>query len=179
MTEQRTVKVSAPDTDGVYAIDWSGVFEAATAVLLDRTPLPGEPDGQAWGGYAGLSLRLSGNLDERQIMTSDGPIIEMPDGRFRGRYPAVDYSAIVDGQEAGIAILNHPANPRTPTPWYVIRSPEMNFFSPAILCYEPMTLRPGERLALRYRVLVHGGRWDAGRLQAEQEMFSRQTPKSK
>ncbi len=179
MTEERTIEVSSPSPDGVYAIDWTGIFEAATAVLLDRTPLPGEPDGQVWGGYSGLSLRLAGNLDERQVTTTDGPIIEMPDDRYRGRHAAVDYSALVDGQAAGIAISDHPANPRTPTPWYVIRSSEMNFFSPAILCYKPMTLRPGERLALRYQVLVHGGRWDAGRLQAEQEMFSHQTPKSK
>ena len=179
MTEERTIEVSAPDREGVYAIDWTGVFRAATTVLLDRTPLPGEPDGQVWGGYAGLSLRFAGNLDARQIMTNEGPIIEMADDRYRGQHTAVDYSALVDGQAAGIAILNHPANPRTPTPWYVIRSSEMNFFGPAILCYEPMTLRPGDRLALRYRVLVHGGRWDARSLQTEQEKFSHQTPKSK
>jgi hypothetical protein len=172
MTEKRTIEVSAPDAEGVYAFDWSGVFEAARAVVLDRTPLPGEPDGQVWGGYAGLSLRLAGNLDERQIMTSEGLVIDMPDDRYRGRHTAVDYSGLVGGKPAGITILDHLQNLRTPTPWYAIRSAEMNFLSPAILCYEPMTLRPGDRLALRYRVLVHGGRWDAARLRSEFEKFS-------
>jgi len=179
LTEKRTIEVSAPDAEGVYAVDWSGVFEAETTVLLDRTPLPGEPDGQSWGGYAGLSLRLAGGLDERQVMTGEGPVIGMPDDRYRGRHAAVDYSGLLDGQAAGIAMLDHPQNPRAPTPWYIIRSAEMNFFSPAILCYEPLTLRPGERLALRYRLLVHRGRWDAARLQSEYQKFSRaaQEPK--
>lgn len=49
----------------------------------------------------------------------------------------------------------------------------MSFFTPAILCYERMTLRPGERFILRYRVLVHPGRWDSARLRREYEKFSR------
>lgn len=179
LTEKRTIEVSAPDAEGVYAINWTGIFEPTTAVLLDRTALPGEPGGQSWGGYAGLSLRLAGNIGERQVTTDEGPIIEMPDGRYRGRHTAVDYSGLLDGQAAGVAILDHPANPRAPTPWYVIRSAEMNFFTPAILCYEPMTLRPGDRLALRYRVLVHRGRWGAARLQSEHKKFSRNVPQSK
>ena len=36
----------------------------------------------------------------------------------------------------------------------------MSFFSPAVLCYEPITLQAGERLTLRYRVIVHPGRWN-------------------
>jgi hypothetical protein len=91
----------------------------------------------------------------------------------------VDYSGILGGQPTGIAIVDHPQNPRIPTPWYIIRSAEMSFFTPALLCYEPMLLRAGERIALRYRVLVHQGRWDSGRLRREYERFSRQSPDSK
>jgi hypothetical protein len=178
MTEERTIEASAPDEEGVYAVDWTGTFEAVQEVFLDRTPLPWEPGGQVWGGYAGLSLRLAGNLAERQIMTSDGLVVEMTDDRYRGRHAAVDYSGLVDGKPAGIAILDHPKNPRAPTPWYVIRSAEMSFFTPAVLCYEPMTLRPGERLVLRYRVLVHPGRWEATRLRNEHRKFSRILPES-
>jgi type 1 glutamine amidotransferase len=172
LTETRTIDVSAPDAEGVYAIDWRGVFTAPSAVLLDRTPLPGEPGGQIYGGYAGLSLRLALNLDARQPMTSDGPVGEMADERYRGRHTALDYSGLLDGQEAGVAILDHPQNPRAPTPWYVIRSAEMSFFAPALLCYESLTLQPGRTMVLRYRVLVHSGRWDAARLRKENERFS-------
>lgn len=173
MTEKRAIEVSAPDAEGVYAVDWTGIFEAVHEVVLDRTPLPGEPGGQVWGGYAGLSLRFAEKLAERQAMTSDGPVNKFVDERYRGRHAAVDYSGLVDGRPAGITILDHPRNPRAPTPWYVIRSAEMSFFTPAILCYEQMTLRPSERIILRYRVLVHPGRWDAARLRREYDRFSR------
>ena len=173
MTEKRSIEVSAPDADGVYVIDWTGIFDAIGEVVLDRTPLLGEPDGQVWGGYAGLSLRFAEKLAERQAMTDDGPVNKFADDRYRGRHAAVDYSGSVDGRPAGVAILDHPRNPRTPTPWYVIRSAEMSFFTPAILCYERMSLRPGEKIVLRYRVLVHPGRWDATRLRREYDRFSR------
>ena len=175
LTEKRTIEVAAPDDDGVYAIDWTGIFTAVRAVVLDRTPLPGEPDGQSWGGYSGLSLRLAGSLACRQAMTSGGPLTDMPDDRYRGRHTALDYSGLLDGRPVGVAIIDHPQNPRVPTPWYVIRSSEMSFFTPAVICYGPLTLPPGGSITLRYRVIVHPGRWDAARLRQEYERFSRES----
>jgi hypothetical protein len=54
----------------------------------------------------------------------------------------------------------------------------MSFFTPAVICSEPMTLEPGQSIALRYRVFVHPGRWDAGRLRAEYERFARKPPQA-
>jgi type 1 glutamine amidotransferase len=179
LTEKRTVEVTAPDKEGVYALDWTGIFTAVREALLDRTPLPGEPGGQVWGGYSGLSLRLARDLGERQVMTSDGQVPEMKDDRYRGRHVAMDYSGLIGGYAVGVAILDHPHNPRSPTPWYVIVSPEMSFFTPALLCYEPMLLRQGARITLRYRVFIHPGRWDAARLRTEHERFSRESPDAK
>lgn len=172
LSEKRTIEISPPGADGVYAIDWTCAFKADADVVLDRTPLPGEPDGQVWGGYAGLSLRLAEGLSERVVMTSDGPVDAWTDDRYRGRHAALDYSGLVGGRPAGVAILDHAANPRSPSPWYVIRSAEMSFFTPAVLCFEPLALRQGEAIVLRYRVLIHPGRWDEGRLRIESEGFS-------
>ena len=179
LTEERTIQTRPPDAEGTWSMDWTSTFRAARQVVLDRTPLPDEPGGQTWGGYAGLSLRLAEDLIERRIVSSDGPITEMPQDRHRGRHTAVDYSGFIGGRPAGIAILDHPSNPRSPSPWYVIRSPEMSFYSPAVLCYEPLTLEAGERLALRYRVIVHDGRWDAGRLDAEHSSYAQETGDTK
>lgn len=172
LTEKRTIEVSRPDSDGVYAVDWTGAFTAVAAAVLDRTPLPGQPGGQISGGYAGLSLRLGEELSERQVMTSDGPVPAWTDDRYRGRHAGLDYSGLVDGEAAGIAIVDHPANPRSPTPWYVISSPGFSWFTPALICYEPLSLRAGETFVLRYRVLVHSRRWDAGRLRQEAARFA-------
>jgi type 1 glutamine amidotransferase len=179
LTEERTIEARPPDAEGTYSMDWTLAFRAVQKVVLDRTPIPGEPGGQGWGGYSGLSLRLAAALAERGVASSDGPIIEMPEDRHRGRHTAVDYSGVIDGKPEGIAVLDNPRNPGSPTPWYVIRSADMSFFSPAVLCYGPITLEAGQRLALRYRVIVHHGRWDSARLNEEYAKYSRQTHESK
>jgi type 1 glutamine amidotransferase len=172
LTEKRTIVVSRPDAEGGYAIDWTCAFTAHADALLDRTPLPGQPGGGTSGGYAGLSLRLGQGLSDRQAMTSDGPVTTWTDDRYRARHIGLDYSGLIDGAPAGIAIVDHPSNPRSPTPWYVISSPGFSWFTPALLCYEPLALRAGETLVLRYRVLVHDGRWDAERLRWEAARFA-------
>lgn len=174
LTEKRTIEVRHPDEDGVYAIDWTCAFQAHDDARLDRTPLPGEPGGAVSGGYAGLSLRLAEDFADRQVMTSDGPVEAWTNDRYRGRHIGVDYSGLAGGSPAGIAVIDHPSNPRSPTPWYVINSPGFSWFTPAFLCYDPFVLRAGGTLVLRYRVLVHPGRWDAGRLRQEAARFSGQ-----
>jgi type 1 glutamine amidotransferase len=172
LTEQRTIEVSRPDDEGGYSMDWTSVFKAVRAVVLDRTPLPGEPGGQTWGGYSGLSVRFAADIAGRKVATSDGPVLEFPDDRYRGKHTAMDYSGLFGGRPAGIAICDHPENPRSPTPWYAIREPVMSFFNPAVLCYGPLTIEAGQSVTLRYRVFVHPGRWDVERLRTEYERFA-------
>jgi len=173
LTEKRVMEVPAPDAAGVYRIDWTATFTAGKKpVHLDRTPLPGEPGGKGWGGYAGLSVRLAKDLADRQAVSSDGPVT-LEGGKYRGKHTAMDYSGVVGGGPAGIAILDHPKNLNAPTPWYVIVGKPMSYFSPAVICYKPHDLKPGASLTLRYRVLVHPDRWDAERLTKEYEAFTR------
>jgi hypothetical protein len=54
----------------------------------------------------------------------------------------------------------------------------MSFFTPAVICYGPMTLKPGQSMTLRYRVFIHPGRWDAGRLRAEYQRFAGKPPQA-
>jgi hypothetical protein len=177
MTEERTIEVSRPDEAGAYSLDWASTFTALEAVVLDRTPPPNEPGGQSWGGYSGLSVRFAKDAVVRKVVTSDGPIIEFPDNRYRGKHTAMDYSGLFGGHPAGIAICDHPDNPGSPTPWYAIREPVMSFFNAAVICYSPITLEPGQKLTLRYRVLVHPGRFDADRLRAEYDRFAAMPPR--
>lgn len=175
VTERRVVSVSPPGADGGYQLDWEMVFTASTGdVRLDRTPLPGEPGGVAHGGYAGLSVRLAQGLQAERVLTEAGPV-EFTAGRFRGRARAMDYSSEIGGRAAGIAILDAPGNLDSPTPWYAIHKP-FHYFSPAVICYRPHTLKAGATFALRYRVVAHPGRWDAGQLRAVAEQFSRSKP---
>ena len=168
LTEQRTIDISAPAADGQYHFDWTTTFTAAkVAVTFDRTPLEGEPGGKAWGGYAGLSVRFAKDLTERRADTTEGPVVFNQQSRHRSKAPAMDYHGLIGDQPVGIAICDHPKNLNHPTPWYAIRSKPMSYFSPAVICYGPYTLPAGQSMTLRYRVIVHSGRWDSVRLRRE------------
>ena len=167
LTERRVVRISAPDSNGQYHLDWTMTFTAGEEdVILDRTPLPDEPGGQIWGGYAGLSVRLAKELKDRQVITAKGPV-SFENDRHRSRSPSMEYSGMIGSAPAGIAILDDRHNLNSPSPWYAIRSEQMSFFSPAVVCYGPHTLPAGAVMTLRYRVIVHPGRWDRRQLHSE------------
>jgi len=171
LTEQRIVRISAPDSDGQYHLDWKMTFTAgAEDVVLDRTPLPDEPGGQIWGGYAGLSVRLAKELEDRQVINAKGSV-SFENDRHRSRSQCMDYSGMIGSAPAGIAILDDRQSRNFPTPWYAIRSDVMSFFSPAVICYGPHTLPAGRRMTLEYRVIVHPHRWDTRRLRSEAVSF--------
>lgn len=176
LTEARTISVGSPAEDGSYTIDWKSAFEAVHGeVKLDRTPLPDEPGGKVYGGYAGLSARLV-QMDDRRAITTDGPVEFNDQDRYRGRHDAFEYSGTLNDKEVGIAILSHPDNVNSPSPWYAIRSGAMSFFTPAAICYDPLTLHWGQVVHLQYRVVVHPGRWTRGELAAAFEDYAGVAP---
>lgn len=164
LTEKRIIEITPPATDGSWSMDWDMTFTAGPQeVMLDRTPVPPEPESKPYGGYAGLSCRFSRDLQDVRASTTAGPV-SLDNNRFGGRSLAFDYSGTLAGRELGIAIFDHPENHETPSPWYVLHGPVMNYFSPAVLFYSPCRLAPGQDLKLRYRITVHPDRWDAARL---------------
>ena len=170
MTEARVIEVSAPRADGAYLMSWHHRFTALEDLVLDRTPLPDEPDGKPYGGYAGLSVRLAEGITDIRAVTADSPVT-FAGGRFRGKSPALDYSGNFGGKEAGLAIFDHPQNLNAPSPWYVINDGPMHYFSPAVLCYQKQTLKTGQTLELRYGVLIHPGRLESASLKAAREAW--------
>jgi hypothetical protein len=59
-----------------------------------------------------------------------------------------------DGAWGGVALLDHPANPRHPSPWHNWNNMTITA-SPTF--HEPLRLKKGEGISLTYRVLVHAG----------------------
>jgi hypothetical protein len=172
LSEKRVLKISPPDEQGGYTIDWKSIFTAGDKdVVLDRTPVLGQPNGVAWGGYAGLSIRLANAATDWQVIDSEGHKYETEFNNAKARW--LDYTVEAAGRPAGIAVLDHPANPRHPTPWYVILGAGMRYFSPALLYYEPYTLASGKTLTLRYRILIHPGRTDKDLMEKEWQRFSK------
>ena len=155
LTESREIRISAPATNGSYTIDWRAHFVAGTnGALLDRTPMPGEPDGRVNGGYAGLSLRMAGFPLATGYISSTGPVNEFREDRARPAAPAVALNFMCAPKPASLAILSDPANAGENPPWYMIRSETMRFVCAAILAPGPRQLKPGETMDLNYRILL-------------------------
>ncbi|MAT72682.1 MAG: hypothetical protein CMJ58_24650 [Planctomycetaceae bacterium] len=167
LRERRKIEISAPDATGLYRISWHARFTAAMdPVVLDRVPIPPHPQGASWGGFAGLSVRFAERLNSRQLATLDGPIAFGDDGIARPASAAADYSGVNGNQEMGLAILDASNNPRHPVSWYAIAS-GMSYLNPAVLTHAAMQIEAEETLTLRYRLVVHPGRWDAATLRSE------------
>jgi len=174
LEEKRTIKISAPAEDGSYYMDWEMVFTAVVDVKFDRTPIPGEPNGQGWGGYAGLSMRFAdGMKDVETVATGIGRVKRNEHNRLDTTAAAMGQSGIfADGKPYGVAILAHPSNPRAPGDWYALEGGNFNFFNAAFLLKGAYTLAKGETLTLRYRVHIHPGRWDAEKLKTCLDAYS-------
>ncbi|MGJ5813172.1 PmoA family protein [Paludibaculum fermentans] len=86
----------------------------------------------------------------------------------------VDYSAVVEGGQAGVALFDHPSNLRHPTRWHA-RGYGLNAANPFALksfTKDPnadggYTLPAGQRLVLRYRAVVYEGAPDIAKLYDE------------
>lgn len=97
-----------------------------------------------------------------RITNSDGRETEAQVRGTRAKW--ADYSGEFQGEKLGVAILDHPSNPRFPTYWHT-RGYGMfaaNIFAMSDLGNDKthdgsMTLKPGEELRLRYRVVIHSG----------------------
>jgi len=179
LLEKRKYIVAPPREDGSIQIDTEQVFTAqGKDVELNRTPLPGEPGGRAWGGYAGLSVRFAKGMTERQAMTDTGPLGKELAKTQRLKANALDYTGLFPtkddkkGQPFGALICDNPANPHHPSPWYAIAS-NMSYFSPAFVCYKPYTIPKGKSLTLKYRTVFHPGRLTADQIKKEFEAYSK------
>jgi hypothetical protein len=173
LTESCSIRISEPDEDGLYCIDWISRFTAGDAdVLLDRTPITGEKDGQSWGGYAGLSMRVAKNITGWYLTDSEGRKDLEAHGK-KARWMNFGGRA-AENKDFSITVFDHPENLRHPSPGFVIMDPKVPFgyFSPALLFDEPYTLPAGKSFSLKYRILIQHRRVGKNQLQAEWKAFS-------
>ncbi|MHC4638659.1 MAG: DUF6807 family protein [Planctomycetota bacterium] len=175
LKEQRRIFISTPDNSGTYTMDWSSTFTAvAETVTLDRTPIPGQQGGRSSGGYAGLSVRISKDASDPKYITSTG-VVELNNGTFRGKEKYMQYAAMIDDKDFTITILDSETNINSPTPWYLINNNTMDYFSPAVICYEPLVIAKGDSFTLRYRIIISPARLSTGQLNIAYDIFNKNT----
>ncbi len=154
----RTVDVSVTLTPGTEPLVLGDTKEGSFALRVHR------------------ALRVTGEHATGTLINSEGQEGQAVWGK-RARW--IDDSGTVDGQEAGVAIFDHPQNPRHPTWWHARTYGLLGANPFGVHDFEnkakgtgAMTVPVGESLCLRYRVVLHGGGWDAARLDAAYASWS-------
>lgn len=169
LSENRVIRVGAPADNGSYEIDWCADFVAGVeGAVLDRTPMPDEPDGRFNGGYAGFSIRLASAPNSFAVVSDAGPLPGYIQERSRPVAKAIGLNITnVKKQTGGLAVACPVGgDPVIGTPWYIVNSPGMRFVCAAVLAPGPMRMAPGERKSLRYRVYLRPGSWTEKDLKA-------------
>jgi hypothetical protein len=160
MTERRDIRVSAPAADGGVTIDWIGKFTAgSTPLVLDRTPMPGEKNGAVNGGYAGMSVRLAQVPAQCDFLTVEGPVTKFDSDRARPNSKAAACNVTQSGRTDGIAILSETSNLGGDSPWYMVNSKSMHWFSPVLLAPAPKKVKPHETFSWKFRIITRSSQW--------------------
>jgi type 1 glutamine amidotransferase len=154
LTENRKLYVSPQLSDGSYFIDEEHLFTAKSEIVeLDRTPIIGEPGGQSWGGYAGLSVRFNQDFTAPEILTeTDSANCPKCNWLYMG------FNNLT-GRKTGMAILQNPQLTPKSSSWYLINDQKIPFYyySPAVLFDSKIVLKKGEALRLEYRIWLLPG----------------------
>jgi len=98
--------------------------------------------------------------------------------------PWVDYAGSIEGKPVGIAIFDHPSNPKHPTYWHV-RGYGLfaaNIFGEHHFNADDsrdgsITLAKGEKLHFRYRMLIHAGSTESAKVGRKYDRWA--SPKKK
>jgi hypothetical protein len=174
LQETRRIATARVD-DAAYAIDWTEELSVPVTTELDRTPFT------TWGGYGGLTLRGAPDWTDTTLRLDDGAARDRALGEPSSwlAIAGTAHSGLAAPAPAGVVILDHPDNPRTPTPWYASTRADTygegwaNFVNAAFLWHEPLTVEPDRPLALRYRIVVHDGEWQTSRIEDAYAQWTR------
>lgn len=145
--DKRRITVSSP-SEKIYQLDFDIELEMLMDVTIEKT------------NHSFFSVRMDESLSVRQggtMVNSNGKKGEKE--TFGERSPWMDFygKRNVSGNE-GLALMQHPSNKWYPSPWF---TRDYGFMSPTPMYWpeddKATRLKKGEKINLRYRVIVHGG----------------------
>lgn len=144
--DKRIITVTAPSKDK-FRIDFAITMEALMDVTIQKT------------NHSLFSARMDPDLaviNGGTMINAEGDSGEK--NTFGKRSAWMDYSGKRMGGIEGMAILQHPSNDWFPAPWF---TRNYGFFSPTPMYWpqegNSMTLKKGQQIKLKYRVIVHSG----------------------
>jgi len=147
VVERRTLR--APDLDRTATwLEWESELRAGDAPVT--LSAEGHP-------YDGLGIRFIASMDKGTVLNSNGTAtIEAANGE-----PACwcAYTGSLGSGSCTVAIFNAPANPRHPSPFFVMNTP-FGYLSAAPTFKQPFELPKNQALRLKYAVAVWNGQAD-------------------
>jgi hypothetical protein len=144
--DKRRITVTIPSKDK-FILDFDVTMEMLIDVNIEKT---------------NHSL-FSGRMDPDLAVINGGTMINAEGetgekGTFGKASAWIDFYGNRQGKTEGMAILQHPSNKWFPAPWF---TRDYGFFSPTPMYWpandKNTSLKKGEQIKLRYRVIVHSG----------------------
>lgn len=161
--DKRIISVSVPSEDK-YQID----FEVTMEMLMDVTIL--KTNHSLFSGRMDMDLAV---INGGTLVNAEGESGEKE--TFGKRSPWMDYHGERMGKTEGMAILQHPSNDWYPAPWF---TRDYGFFSPTPMYWpengENTELKKGDKIHLRYRIIVHLGDHKQADIAGEFEKYSKE-----
>jgi len=161
--DKRKITVSVPSEDK-YQIDFEVTMEMLMDVTIQKT------NHSFFSGRMDMDLAV---VNGGKMVNAEGETSE--DGTFGKRSPWMDYHGKRMGKTEGMAILQHPSNDWYPAPWF---TRDYGFFSPTPMYWpendEKTELKKGDKINLRYRVIVHLGNHNEADIAGEFEKYSKE-----
>lgn len=127
------------------------------------------------------TMRLKGKVGQGHIVNSEG----VRDGQTWGKRAAwCDYYGPVDGKIVGVAMFDHPQNPRHPTWWHVrdyglfAANPfgQHDFEKLADRAAGNLAIAAGKSLTFRYRFYLHEGNEKQAKVAEKYQEYAKAAP---
>lgn len=156
----RKITITAPSKE-LFQIDFDVTMEMLMDVTIDKT---------------NHSL-FSGRMDADLAVTNGGTMINADGdkgekGTFGKKSPWIDFYGKRGDKIEGMAIMQHPSNDWYPSPWF---TRDYGFFSPTPMYWpendKETTLKKGQTIKLKYRVLVHNGDVTTAKIAEQFELY--------
>ncbi|MBP5317682.1 MAG: PmoA family protein [Bacteroidales bacterium] len=159
--DKRLITITSPSPN-IFQIDFDIEMEMLMDVVIPVT------------NHSLFSVRMAEDLSVKQggvMVNSEGQSGEK--ATFGQRAAWMDfYGKRQSTGFEGIAILQHPSNKWFPSPWF---TRDYGFMSPTPMYWpengEATSLKKGEKVKLRYRVIVHGGTTQDAAISAAYEKY--------
>ncbi|HRT59269.1 MAG TPA: PmoA family protein [Candidatus Paceibacterota bacterium] len=170
-TDERTLRFYKPAHPGERLIDFEVTIYASQGPVTF-----GDTKEGSMAVRIAETMRLKGNLGKGRIVNSEGV---RDDKTWGKRAKWCDYYGPVDGDIVGIAILDHPSNPRHPTWWHVrdyglfAANPfgKHDFEKLSDKTAGDLVVPAGRSITFRYRILLHEGDERQGKVAEHYQRF--------